>query len=265
MASNRGGIPEAPPIDVWGGVEGGEVHYFVRHPWQWVMRQIVTPTMIEALDTSALPSANLHAGAPTITPATPATRRRREARKFKGPSTLKIEIVEPETKEILFAAHGSSAALDGLEDKDELVRTIQRCRCESLNLCPPSVLLSWDVTHEECLNVVGKALPVIEENKSANVYAVLKEPMGSQGSGVYFVPNSEDIHKIIEENKQRAQKEPGLLDNLINVKGRIPSWGRFLCHSSCCSLEIQMPNHIIFPHFCCSVTSRSIPKFVDPW
>ncbi len=54
--------------------------------------------------------------------------------------------------------------------------------------------------------------------------AVLKEPMGSRGTGVFFVRDADEIHKIIEEHRQRAVSEQGFLDNLIEKKGRIPSW-----------------------------------------
>ena len=162
--------------------------------------------------------------------ATPATRRRRTAaKKFKGPSTLKIEVTNPETGILEYAVHGSSAALDGMEDKDELVRTLQRCRCDNLNLAPPAILIGWDATNEECTNIVGKELPTLPENTSEVKYAVLKEPMGSQGKGIYFVASSVEIHKIIEEHRVRASNEPNFLDNLIAVKGRVPSWGKLRC------------------------------------
>jgi hypothetical protein len=228
MESNGIDIPGAPAVNVWGGLEGGTVHYFVRHPWQWVMKLVATPSMIEVENTNDLPSSNLAPDTPAINPSTPATRRRREARKFKGPSTLKIEIFDPKSNSLLFASHGSSAALDGLEDKDEFVRTLQRCRCENLNLSPPSVLLSWDVTREECQKIIGKDLPILSANESKKTFAVLKEPMGSQGKGIFFVLNVDEIHKIIDAHRQRAQKETGFLDNLISVKGRIPSWGKLI-------------------------------------
>jgi hypothetical protein len=164
-----------------------------------------------------------------MTPATPATRRRRTAAKIKGPANLNIEILN-DNGEIELAVHGTSAALDGMEDKDELVRTIQRCRCENLNLSPPAVLISWDVSHDECLNVVGKELPCIPENKAEAKFAVLKEPMGSQGKGIYFVQGAEEIHKVIDDHRQRALNDADFLDNLIAAKGRIPSWGKCLSY-----------------------------------
>jgi hypothetical protein len=197
------------------------------------MRKISSPGMTQANGPSDLPSEQLLAhkvessGELTGVLNTPSSTRRRRnaARKFKGPATLKIEICNPSSGLLEFAAHGTSAALDGMEDKDELVRTLQRCRCDHLNLSPPAVLISWDVSSEECLNVVGQNMPVIPENNEEKKYAVLKEPMGSQGKGIYFVASAEEIHKIIDEHRLRALKEPDLLDNLIAIKGRIPSWG----------------------------------------
>lgn len=193
------------------------------------MNAIAVPGMTQANTPGELPSEKL----PKIhqpsedTAATPATRRRRNAaKKFKGPATLKIEITNPRTGNLEFAVHGTSSALDGMEDKDELVRTLQRCRCDNLNLSPPAVLISWDVTSEECHNVVGSILPMLTENADDKKYAVLKEPMGSQGLGIYFVSSSDEIYKVIDEHRVRAMNEPDFLDNLIAVKGRIPSWGK---------------------------------------
>lgn len=135
----------------------------------------------------------------------------------------------------LQAFHGTSEAFDGLDDKDEFVRTLKRCRCEHLELSPPSQLINWDVTKEECRNLVGDALPVLLGNdqakktnsdaSSAPRVAVLKEPMGSKGNGIFFVKDADEIHEIIEGNRKKAVDEPGFLDQLIAQKGRIPSWG----------------------------------------
>ena len=48
--------------------------------------------------------------------------------------------------------------------------------------------------------------------------------MGSRATGVFFVRDTDEIHTIIEEHRQRAVSERGFLDNLIAQKGRIPSW-----------------------------------------
>lgn len=237
MTSNEEtGVP--PPLpDVWDADESIQVHYLVRHPWQWVMEGIADSKMIAVSAAMDLPTsisaAKLAVDGESVefTPtSTPSTRRRRQnRRKALIPSTLKLEITNPETGEVDYAVHGSSSALDGLEDKDELVRTMQRCRCDGLHLSPPSVLINWDVSYEECINVVGQEMPKLEGYvPKGETYAVLKEPMGSQGKGIYFVRNVEETHKVINEHRERAQAEPDFLDNLIAAKGRIPSWGKFI-------------------------------------
>lgn len=68
-------------------------------------------------------------------------------------------------------------------------------------------------------------MPCLEANSPGSAHiAVLKEPMGSRGTGVFFVKDADEIHAIIEEHRQRAISEEGFLDDLIAQKGRIPSW-----------------------------------------
>ena len=219
-------LPQYP--DVWNEETAKHVTYSVREQWQWIMHDVTVEGMTEVVEQSELPSEKQPKAAASAV--TPTTRRRRNAsQKVKGPAMLKLELVHPETGLLDLALHATSSALDGLEDKDELVRTLQRCRCDHLNISPPSVLISWDVTQEECLNVVGKSLPKLQEkSKSEQAFAVLKEPMGGQGRGIYFVKSAEEIHKVIDEHRQRALTEPDFLDNLIEVKGRIPSWGEIV-------------------------------------
>lgn len=216
-----------------------EYHYTVRSPWQWVMSAIATESMGEVEKSTDMPSAKAAAasnggrGSPSGSqaeldagpPLRASSRRRQRLAKERRagiPSTLSLEKTNARTGAIEMAVHGTSSALDSLEDKDELVRTIQRCRCEHLNLSPPSVLIGWDVSKDECKRVLGMSLPVLPGQNS--VYAVLKEPTGSKGEGVFFVKDAEEIHNIIAEHRQRAQKEPGMLDAVISAKGRIPSW-----------------------------------------
>jgi len=220
--------------------------YTVREPWQWVVSAIATDEMKELEKLADLPSSKKiaessggtnetqqqdgAAGQPGAGALRSTSSRRRRDRMIKdrragAPSTLRLEKINNATGEIEMAIHGTSCSLDSLEDKDELVRTIQRCRCEHLNLSPPSKLISWDVSKDECERVLGDSLPVLPQN-AKSPYAVLKEPMGSRGEGVFFVKDAEEIHTIIAEHRQRAQKEPGFLDKLIEAKGRIPSWGK---------------------------------------
>lgn len=213
----------------------------IRTPWQWIMNEVKRDGMVEVQNNTDLPSAKLlrqdeldgvgtpggPGGAGTGGSSPPRRSRRKGRDRANGPSTLKIELFNPATGELEYAVHGTSAALDGIEDKDELVRCMQRCRCDHLQLSPPSILINWDVTREECMNVVGESLPALDTNKALDIVAVLKEPMGSQGKGIYFVRNVDDIHKVISEQKQRALDEPNFLDFLIEAKGRIPSWGTY--------------------------------------
>lgn len=184
------------------------------------MEALAKPGMTKVPSPAELPSQQR----PDLTPVTPATRRRRNATK-KVPTMLKIEILD-ESGNLECVSHGTCWSLDGVDDKDELVRTMQRCRCDHLNLSPPSVLLNWDVTHDECINVVGEQLPTLETNTSDPKFAVLKEPMGSQGQGIYFVKTADEILEIVQDHRKRASEDPNFLDDLIEKKGRIPSFGK---------------------------------------
>lgn len=44
--------------------------------------------------------------------------------------------------------------------------------------------------------LVGNSLPVLNTNTNAEKVAVLKDPMGSSGTGVFFVSNAEEIHEV---------------------------------------------------------------------
>lgn len=217
------------------------VYYTVRSPWEWVMREVASasPLNMQYVDApSKLPSGSLSESI-TIT-ATPNTARRRSiVRRNPTPCTLKLELVDKNSSNnknnnnntLLHAIHGTSAALDGLEDKDELVRTMQRCRCEHLNIGPPSILIKWDITREELHNVVPQ-LPVLPNH--VHDIAVLKEPMGSRGEGIYFVRSPDEAFVHIDRHRERALGEPDLLDNIMNQKGRMPAWGTLiLCRVVC--------------------------------
>lgn len=223
-----------PPFHPSSNDADAQYYYTVRSPWQWVLTSIATDAMKEIEKSADLPSAKIIAqnGAnggqedEGLPPSRSASQRRRQRqakeRRAGIPATLRLEKLNGKTGAIEMAVHGSSAALDSLEDKDELVRAIQRCRCEHLNLSPPSVLITWDASKDEVKRVLGDSLPALPGHFGK--YAVLKEPMGSRGEGIFFVKDAEEIHKIVTEHRKRAQKEPGFLDKLISAKGRIPSW-----------------------------------------
>ena len=152
---------------------------------------------------------------------TPNTKRR-NAKKRVQPCTVRFDVLDKKGK-LLEAHHGISSAFDGLEDKDELVRTFQRCRADFFGFSPPSTLIRWDATLSECINMV-REWPTLKGNEGATM-AVLKEPIGSQGEGIYFVDSVEQVYEIINKHRNRAIREgQGFLDTIMEQKGRIPSW-----------------------------------------
>ena len=132
------------------------------HPsFQWIIEEMQKDSGMKNLSvvekSNELPTAVWQAknGGGELPKPAAATRSRSTGRRKKGPPgpcSLQIEIQNSD-EEIIDAVHGTSEAFDGLEDKDELVRTTQRCRCEQLELTPPSRLITWDATKEECKNV----------------------------------------------------------------------------------------------------------------
>ena len=220
---------EFPVIDVWKDSQVYQIRYVIHQPWSWVMDRVKTASMQALSEASSLPLALQQAATQESVTSTPRQRRQRSSTrgrpKHQLPAVLRMEVVDPATNQVVVAWHCTSSAFDGLEDKDALVRTIQRCRVEELQLSPPSVLINWDVSLEECRNVIGGTLPTIASNEEDLPFAVLKEPMGSQGKGIYFVRSVDEIHAIIDEHHQRAREEPEVLEDLIAAKGRIPSWG----------------------------------------
>lgn len=230
--------PSPPAVDVL--VAPNTVICTVLDTWQWLLEAALKdgPSLIIVDNVTELPTAGL-LESEASPPPTPSSRRRKK--KNPNACSLRVEVKSPDGN-VFRAAHGNSEAFDGLEDKDEFVRTLQRCRCEHLELSPPSRLVNWDVTKEECKNVVGSEMPKLLSNDGGEVYAVLKEPMGSRGIGIFFVKNAEEIHEIIDQHKKEAMAKPNFLDDLIANKGRIPSWGKSWGHlvSSLVSLLIPL-------------------------
>lgn len=217
--------PPAAPLDILAAPN--TVVCNVVELWQWLLEGALKDSVDYSIvgDLTELPTASLgKTTEDTPPPATTPSRRRRK----KAPSACPLRVeVKGAAGRLLRASHGSSEAFDGLEDKDELFRTLQRCRCDHLELSPPSRLINWDVTKDECRNVVGDKMPVLGGTKGTNeIVAVLKEPMGSRGTGIFFVRNAEEIHTIIDEHKKQTMSKPNFLDDLIASKGRIPSWGK---------------------------------------
>ena len=192
------------------------IQYTVRSPWEWVLAKVASESDIPmqyCQDRQKMVSGLLQPTPNTI---------RRSAKKRIQPCTVRFDLIDSNGK-LLESHHGISSALDGLEDKDELVRTFQRCRADFLGFTPPSTLIRWDATLPECKNMV-REWPVLPGNEGATM-AVLKEPIGSQGEGIYFVNSVETLYEILHKHRNRAINEgQGFLDTIMEQKGRIPSW-----------------------------------------
>jgi hypothetical protein len=190
------------------------IHYSARSPWESLLGKIDSDLPLEYKPNSAeLPTALLQP--------TPNTRRRLKKNPLQS-FTVCFDLVDAAGK-LLEAHHGTSGAFDGLEDKDELVRTFQRCRADHLGLTPPSSLIRWDITLSECQNVIQE-LPVLEGNSGHNM-SVLKEASGTGGKGVFFVDSVQQIYDIVEAHRNRAAEEgEDFLDRIMEQKGRIPAW-----------------------------------------
>jgi hypothetical protein len=201
------------------------IEYTARSPWEWVLGKVAAESdvpMNYCKDRKEMKSALLQ---PTP------NAKRRHAKKHKQPCTVRFDLLDADGK-LEEAHHGSSSALDGLEDKDELVRTFQRCRADALGFTPASTLIRWDATLLECQNMV-RDWPVLRGNEGTTM-AVLKEPIGSQGAGIYFVSSVEEIFDIIDKHRNRAINEgSAFLDSIMEQKGRIPSW--------CLQAEVHPP------------------------
>ena len=161
---------------------------------------------------------------------------RKVSHSFNQMSTLNMDIVSKQDDDsndvTVSSIHSVSTALDGLNDKDELVRTFQRCRADHLEMTPPSVLLRWDITEAELPKVVPSLPKLLGSSDGSGadgdgdddtLYAVLKQPMGKGGQGIYFVKGLEEIYTILEEHRSQGHS---FLDAVMEQKGRIPAWGK---------------------------------------
>ena len=164
---NEGGNNNNNDDNNIGPLQSQENHIFIsaREPWKWVMEDVCSQnsgglSTITRVDTAQdLPSGKLAPLAALAVASNPNknTGRRRHQKNNTATTdahcTLRVEIVSNANTNnnksrqlIVTAFHCTSQAFDGLDDKDELARTLKRCRCEDLDLSPPSQLINWDVT-----------------------------------------------------------------------------------------------------------------------
>lgn len=131
---------------------------------------------------------------------------------------------------ILSSHYGTSSAMNGMDDKDEFFRTLEKCNCTHLS--PPSELVAWDFDKDELKARIDAFLSMNGHPTDTNV--VLKTPMGSCGAGVFFIAaNNEDdkyseAWNIISQNYFKAMsKIDGFIDRVCqsgNQTRQIPSW-----------------------------------------
>jgi len=221
------------------------IQYTINGPWQWVMERVgdeskssIGYAMEERTHRSDLPSTTLLP--PRTTAVATPSRRSRANKKKTRTSTMSLDVISTTTTTtkngdnkagegdgvvLKSSHHGISAALDGLEDKDELVRTLQRCRIDHLGYAPPSQLIRWDITLSECQKMITE-LPLLQtqdtNTDNSTSFAVLKEPLSSQGKGIHFVSSTQEIYSIMENHRKNSSSD--YLDEVIETKGRIPCW-----------------------------------------
>ena len=153
-----------------GPLHSQDNHIFmaVREQWNWVLEDICsnnTGATMTRVDTAEdLPSGKLASVAKLAAASHPNTSRSSRRRNQKNNTAitdanciLRVDVIsntklqKSDTRPwILKAFHCTSQAFDGLDDKDELARTLKRCRCEDMEISPPSQLINWDVTKVSC-------------------------------------------------------------------------------------------------------------------
>jgi hypothetical protein len=148
-------------INTIGPLQSQDNHIFVsvREPWKWVVEEVCNSGCYETIttvdDSHDLPSGKLASLAAIARASNTSNTNRGRRRQQKNSTTsdshctMKVEVVSNNNNNTgqmtLKAFHGTSQAFDGLDDKDELARTLRRCRCEHMDISPPSQLINWYV------------------------------------------------------------------------------------------------------------------------
>ena len=224
--------------------EKSKVYYITRSPWQWVIDESLEKLSYLFTSTHNVTNPKQLPSVKTLTETSKQSFFTHLLPPSSQPFTMRLDLLsmnEEISKEtIITAIHGTSTVLKNLEDKDVLCRTLIKWNCE--HLCPPTILLPWDVCDEQKWKVfcgqIQTCLPHVfnstYDHNSSSRYndfkqmpapcAVLKTPLGSRGEGIYFVNTLQEIYDKAEKNKQNALAEKGFLKWIQKSKGRIPSW-----------------------------------------
>lgn len=221
-------------------VESTVYHYTVRAPWSWVLERVADDLTISCAKGQSTEEGNNDDGENTpsdlrycCSHRNLPSYRRPEPRKHRRPPmpcTLRLDRVTTTRDGVtkIESFHGTSWALNGLEDKDVMVRTFEEIE-STQDFIPPSILLPWDCTEQN--NDVWAELCSDPQchwphlNKLAS-FAVLKQPLGSRGDGIYFVKGIEQVREIVETHRVQALRDIPFLESIRAQKGgRMPSWG----------------------------------------
>lgn len=199
------------------------LRYMVRTPWCWVFeeahRDVNLHEVLGVDDIVQLSTFKSFTSSPDF--------------RKSGPSTLRAEISEiigdNTSIRVKMVVLGSSAALEGLSDKDEFVRTLMSNGAEYS--IPPSILIDWDATEETISKITFPVCDISKDNSAKKntdsaIVSVLKTPLGSRGEGVFFVSTHEEIVLKVKSNYERAIAEGNgkFIKDIKESKGRIPAW-----------------------------------------
>jgi hypothetical protein len=129
-----------------------------------------------------------------------------------------MRLDRPSTANFLFSdgnrlVLGDSLVLEGLEDKDVFVTTMSKYSSDKI---PPSTLLPYDMHLSDEKKKAALVLP--------STPAVLKQPLGCCGHGVFFVSTVDEVLSKVKGNYARAQAEKGFMELIVRTKKRIPEW-----------------------------------------
>eukprot|EP00943_MAST-04B_sp_MAST-4B-sp1_P006992 g6992.t1 len=109
---------------------------------------------------------------------------------------------------------GDSLVLEGLEDKDVFVSTMSNYAKYKI---PQSILIPFDLHLSKQNNNKNKTM-LDNVLTLPTVPAVLKQPLGCCGHGVFFVSTVEEILEKVETNYKNAHAEKGFLDMIMKTK-----------------------------------------------
>lgn len=167
-----------------------DVYYSSHHNWHWVIEEAITK-----LQQEIIPGINIH-----YCPSFAKLPSKQEFPSLKPKYSLfRFDVVDQTS--LCGMIRVDSLSMSFLDPKDVLYHELQRVQLEKY--MPPSELIPWTVDNLEDLPVSFPSTP-----------ALLKAPLGSGGSGLYFIHTKEDILEIIKQHRLKALQTPGFLNSV---------------------------------------------------